>query len=134
MGPALLSPVPRWVALCLVALATAWGVWTYVTITNEGDERADQFCTQVERDHLATVKRLKQTYEFLDSVTPGKKINDPLARFVAQRSLPALEEEARTDPAPPVCDEKGFGLPEPDPVIPDRPFDLRGPDFPPLPK
>lgn len=122
------------VALCFTAVVLAYhnGEKQDNKIRANSAEAIHQFCTLAERDHKDDVRRLGDTYAFLDGLPP-KAIDDPLTQFVLARSLPQLENEVYTDPAPPICDEKGRGLPEPDPPIPARPTDLGQPPFPPLP-
>ena len=84
----------------------------------ESAERRDQTCNLFETDHLQDVKRLRATYRYLAGL-PRDERTRPLTQAVL-RSLPALEREARSDPAPQFCDETFVGLPEPDPVVPKR--------------
>jgi hypothetical protein len=84
----------------------------------DSTERRDQMCQLFEADHLADVNRLERTYRFLSS--PAARDDEALLQ-VALVELPELEREARVDSAPDFCDEDGLGLPEPDPVVPDRP-------------
>ena len=101
-------------------------------IEREGIERRDQTCTLFETDHLQDAQRLARTYQYLDNLTPAQR-REPLNQaLVAQ--LPETEAEARSDSAPPYCDEPGaeaekngaepVGLPEPDPILPERPASL----------
>lgn len=87
----------------------------------------DQSCMLNERDHLQDVQELRRTYdrlpealEFYDQVAPTEGFRVFLRQAV-EADVRRLEKEARVDRAPEVCDEPGFGLPEPDPVIPERP-------------
>lgn len=92
------------------------------TQKRDSRERIDQSCTLFERDHLTDVQRLRNTYRYLAQLRPSE-VDQPLNRFVI-RALPETEREARQDTAPRYCDEPGLGLPEPDPVIPQRPQNL----------
>jgi hypothetical protein len=87
-----------------------------------------QFCALAEAAHAADVKELADTYEYLDGLPPDD-YRQPLNVFVIRR-LPVLEAKAHKDDAPPLCDRKGLGLPEPDPDVPERPLDLHGPPVP----
>lgn len=82
-------------------------------------ERVEQDCLKEERDHLKDVKNLRRTYRFLLGY-PVSAHDDPLYVALIQ-TLPQTESAARTDNAPPYCDRPNVGLPEPDPVIPERP-------------
>lgn len=100
-----------------------------VKIDEEGVERRDQICLSAEREHLRDVNQLKATYKYLLSLTP-EDARSSLNRTITLQ-LPQTEERANTDVAPSFCDEPGalaekkgarpVGLPEPDPVIPERP-------------
>ena len=92
-------------------------------------EALDQFCRLAEQDHKTDVDRLTEIYTYLDAL-PRSQYDAPINQFVINSTLTTRETEAYNDKAPPLCDRPGLGLPEPDPVIPDRPADLRGPPFP----
>jgi hypothetical protein len=79
----------------------------------------DANCLQFERDHLADVTQLRQTYFYLAQLRDDE-LGDAINRFVIAR-LPETERLARTDTSPDYCDAPGLGLPEPDPVLPKRP-------------
>jgi hypothetical protein len=93
------------------------------TIEREGVQRRDQLCQLFETDHLADVKRLKRTYQYLEAVSRRKRRGALNAEIT--RGLPDLEREAAADSAPDFCDAPDVGLPEPDPVVPERPQSLR---------
>jgi hypothetical protein len=98
-------------------------------IVAEGNERRHQSCLGTEREHLNNVTQLKRTYAYLVTLTPEDQASS--INQAVLRQLPATEEQAHTDVAPEFCDEPGaaaekagakpVGLPEPDPVVPERP-------------
>jgi hypothetical protein len=83
----------------------------------------NQVCVLFERDELAAVVRLRNTYRYLLQLRPGEE-DDPINRFVIV-NLPVTEAEAKAANAPAYCDrkrdKKDVGLPEPDPKFPKRP-------------
>lgn len=99
------------VLLCFVALALV-----YNGLRNESNARFDQACTTWEQDNYDQVRRLSDTYKFLDQLRPHE-YTSTLTKF-AITNLPRTVAEARADDAPPKCDEPGFGRPEPDPKVP----------------
>jgi type II secretory pathway pseudopilin PulG len=101
-----------------------------VRLEMEGRDRRDQTCTLNERDHLQDVRALRRTYarlpealDFYEQIAPNEGFRQFLRSAVAADTQ-RLEKEARVDRAPEFCDEPGYGLPEPDPVIPERPEGL----------
>jgi hypothetical protein len=124
----------RWAWQNLVPVAAislaAWAVFgvgqALERQTREADERRNQTCTLFETDHLQDVQSLKRTYERLPEaldfyMEAAPERLQPFLRATIAGDLERLEREAKADSAPPYCDEPGFGLPEPDPVIPKRP-------------
>jgi hypothetical protein len=109
----------RRVTVGFVCLTVMFGL-LYLDERKHNDEHADQACLLFEKSHLRDVKQLRQTYKFLEE-TRGREVE--LRPFILA-GLPAQEVEASNDDAPPFCDEPGVGLPEPDPVVPQRPEDL----------
>lgn len=120
-------------------------------IDTEGVERRDQNCNILESQHLESVRGLRLTYDYLAGLTVAER-QQPINRLLIAQ-LPQTERQARIDQAPEYCDEPGaaaeakgaepVGLPEPDPILPERPealqkflpkptptptFDLRSPD------
>jgi hypothetical protein len=93
-------------------------------IRAENRERRDQSCAISERKQATDIKKLRQTYAYLHRKRREGRLGEDLPREVI-RALPRSEAEAHEDDAPPFCDEKGIGLPEPDPVIPSRPREFR---------
>lgn len=89
----------------------------------ESAERIDQICLVFETQHLDDVKSLAQTYDYLVALPESEK-RLTLNKFILLL-LPMREEEANTDIAPPFCDKPNRGLPEPDPVVPKRPAELK---------
>jgi hypothetical protein len=100
-------------------------------ISREGVERRDQSCRGDEAEHVQEVTRLTRTYEYVDSL-PTKSFNDlDTINKAIIRQIPDIEADAKTDPAPEFCDKtvinpetgerENVGLPEPDPIIPERP-------------
>jgi hypothetical protein len=110
---------------------------TLEKIEQEGVERRDQSCTIAEREHLRAVESLRSTYLYVVNL-PEEELSSTLNRTIISQ-IPQTEERAKTDVAPPFCDEPGqveeerykrtqgefgsppVGLPEPDPEIPERP-------------
>jgi hypothetical protein len=76
-------------------------------------------CLRDEREHLRDVEMLRDTYAYLKQLRPDE-LGDGINRFIIGR-LSETEARAKQDVAPPHCDDPGFGLPEPDPVLPKRP-------------
>lgn len=113
-----LNVVPL-LALCLAG-------WTVLGLSSEAAERRNQNCRVFEGQHLADVQRLTATYRYLETL-PKSEYGKSLTLAVL-RGLKAQEAEARSDAAPPYCDEPGVeaerrgekpvGLPEPDPPLP----------------
>jgi hypothetical protein len=91
-------------------------------VVAEGAERRDQSCLHDEIDQRADVRGLRLTYKYIVKLTPRQRATPFNALLIQQ--LPRSEREAGRDDAPPFCDEPGFGLPEPDQPIPDRPAEL----------
>jgi hypothetical protein len=95
---------------------------TAARVDGERTERIDQTCMVFERQQLADVQKLRRTYEYLAALPPAD-LAEPINRAILAQ-LVDVEREARADDAPPYCDEQGFGLPEPDPEVPERPEGL----------
>jgi hypothetical protein len=118
----------RLIAYLLVVLAFAYTTGSLYSVqrkfAKEINIRQDQGCVLFERAHNQDVKALKDTYAYLLTLTPQQREKDPLNQFVI-KSLPQTENRVITDAAPKYCDNPGFGLPEPNPVIPKRPAALR---------
>jgi hypothetical protein len=96
-------------------------------IKREGVERRDQICLSAEREHLSKVLQLSRTYEYIKLLDPSEYTTS--LNQAVLRQLPQTEEAAKTDVAPAFCDEtlpggKPVGLPEPDPVVPERPKEV----------
>lgn len=89
-------------------------------IRHEARVRAEADCRQDETSHLADVKQLRGAYRYLLSLNEEERRT---ALLLA--NLSAIEHKARIDVAPEYCDKPNVGLPEPDPVIPKRPAQLR---------
>jgi DNA-binding transcriptional MerR regulator len=81
-----------------------------------------QNCSKFEEEHLQDVTQLRDTYDYLSQLTPAQKA-ESINAYVLSR-LPETEARAKKDKAPKYCDEPGFGRPEPDPKIPERPEGL----------
>jgi hypothetical protein len=107
----------------LAAVAIFVAVVLNVKLEDEGANRRDQSCELFESAHLADVEGLRRTYGYLVELTP-EQAAEPINRLLI-RLLPEAEREARKDRAPEYCDEPRIGLPEPDPVVPERPAALR---------
>jgi hypothetical protein len=108
-------------AITLVAVAIA-GLALYVT-TLEREKRTDQICRIDERKQQKDIRQLERTYGYLLRELRAGRMDQPLNVEIL-RGLQQTEADAREDDAPPFCDEEGVGLPEPDPVVPDRPLVL----------
>jgi hypothetical protein len=91
-------------------------------IEREGVERRQQSCQLFESDHLADVQALRRTYHYLGGLSARERRTGINRALLV--NLPRTEQEARTDSAPDFCDKPGVGLPEPDPVVPERPRGL----------
>ncbi len=110
-------------AMVLAASAVLVAVVLFVKLEDEGAGRRSQSCELFEAGHLADVKGLRRTYGYLAGLSTEQRA-EPLNRLLL-RVLPETEREARIDRAPAYCDEPRIGLPEPDPVLPERPAALR---------
>jgi hypothetical protein len=108
-----------------VAGVVAW-------LEHEGDVRADGQCHIFEGDQRDEVEQLANTYEYLRQAQrlPPEKVDEQLIQF-ALAQLPQTIAKAEEDQAPGYCDEPDVGEPEPDPVLPAKPADLKLPDLPP---
>lgn len=115
----------RWGRDMTTFAAVALAAWAVLNTVHERASRTDQTCTVFEQQHKDDVDQLIATYRYLASLS-GEELAQPLNRFVLG-SLPGVIREAQTDDAPPYCDEPGVGLPEPDPVVPERPRALPPP-------
>jgi hypothetical protein len=110
-------------ALVLASASMLLSVFLFTLVRREGSERRDQSCRIAERKQRADVERLHRTYAYLLRELRAGRTDTPL-NIEVLRGLGQAEAEAREDDAPPFCDEPGVGLPEPDPVVPDRPLVL----------
>lgn len=86
-------------------------------------ERIDQGCKISEGKQLKDVTSLKATYKYLLALPPKQRRKGINGAIFAQ--LSSIEHEAEIDDAPAYCDQPNVGLPEPDPVVPERPAELR---------
>ena len=113
-----------WIAYGLVALAFA-GFGGY--ILHESAVREDGQCRIFEKNQAQAVQQLEQAYLFMAGRREDAELYD-----LAYTRLPELELEAVANHAPNYCDDKGVGLDEPDPVLPERPplLDARHPELP----
>jgi hypothetical protein len=98
-------------------------VWSIATLYADRTDRADQTCTLFERAHERDVNALAATYKYLVGLSDSERTS-AINRTVLAR-LPETEQQARVTKAPSYCDDRGVGLPEPNPVIPVRPSSLR---------
>lgn len=124
-----------YVALLAATIAVVVAVIVYVRLSDQQDRFfanavrvRSQNCKLFEADHLRDVVQLRQTYAYLEQLHKDE-FDDPINRFVVAR-LSETEATAHHDSAPDYCDNqqpngKPYGLPEPDPVVPDRPQFLR---------
>lgn len=94
-------------------------VWSILAFQAESTDRRDQTCTLFEKAQRDAVSQLRQTYDYLVSLTPKERHEGFNPAILA--NLPNVERIARTTGAPEYCNEPGVGLPEPDPVVPVRP-------------
>lgn len=83
--------------------------------------RTDQNCEAAERAHLASVQELRGTYQYLIQVEKSPTEKDTILYKLIIQGLPRTISEGEIDIAPDYCDDPGYGLKEPDPVIPKRP-------------
>ncbi len=93
------------------------------TAAMESAERIHQICLVFERQHFDDVESLKNLYAYLAALPEDEK-KLTLNKFILA-ALPEREKTANTDNAPPFCDRPNRGLPEPDPVVPKRPAELK---------
>jgi hypothetical protein len=104
--------------------------------TNERNRAVSDFCLVQEERQLDLVINLRRTYQYLDNLTPAQRIDPNTINPVIIQGLPEQEEGVKKDLAPEVCDDtyndffglgedKDYGNPEPDPVIPERPESLK---------
>lgn len=89
-----------------------------LSFQHESADHRDQLCLHDERQQGYAVDRLRSTYGYLVELTAAQR-REPVNQLVL-RTLPGLEREAR-ERVPGFCNEDDVGLPEPDPVIPERP-------------
>jgi hypothetical protein len=94
----------------------------------------NEFCYQSELTHKRDVQGLVSTYDYVKDLTEDD-LRQSLNRAVVLQ-LPKTEDTAKDDVAPEICDEtykagflglsngSEYGLPEPDPVIPERPAEV----------
>ncbi len=100
--------------LCFLAVFLS-----YYLPAQESKKRRDQTCALLEATHKRNVDNLNSTYDYISELKE-REVHDTLTIFVL-RNLPQAETSTRIDDAPQFCDEPGIGLPEPDPVINERP-------------
>lgn len=116
-------------SMFLSALLYGRSVDTTNRIEAETTERRDQACRGYEAVYRNEVKELGNTYDFF--LHPPKEFEGLLKDPRVIQSLRDSERDARSDAdgygqfVPPACDDPGIGLPEPDPVAPPRPKELR---------
>ena len=116
------------VVLVVTAVGTTVSVLTSASVADldrESADRRDQACRGLELNHKQEISELKRTYGFYSDPPPAFK--GLLANPLVRRAVLDAEKAARFDRdrygvfVPAYCDEKGFGLPEPDPKVPVRP-------------
>lgn len=115
----------------IVVLLLVCGAYLYDNVNdtaaaNEQEtlERRDQSCSIFERKQREDVNQLRQTYQYILSLSPSQ-LKEPLNTAILT-FLPETEKAAKIDDAPAFCDEvtedgKDIGEPEPDPLVPERP-------------
>ena len=97
-------------------------------IERETKERRGQICLSFETTHLNEVQQLSDTYRFLRELPEADK-HTSLTKAIVQ-NLPMLEKNAKSDQdssgifVPTYCDAPNVGLPEPDPIPPQRPKEV----------
>lgn len=87
---------------------------------NERLIRSDQNCETAERVHLRDVQDLRGSYALLESAELNPPEKNAIIYKLVIKGLPNTIASGETDVAPDYCDEKGYGLKEPDPVVPKR--------------
>ncbi len=98
-------------------------------INSERAERADQACRGLEAQHAEEVKDLTNTYAFYEN--PPAEFKNLLHNTIVITQLADQIKAAKTDTdvfgvfVPKYCDEKGVGLAEPDPVVPEVPSKVK---------
>lgn len=100
---------------CAVGIYIAWNAGTdaneaLASFKQETKERRSDTCLIQEREYKANADQLKQTYGYLERLSPeeaGSNLNQTILR-----QLPLTETRLRTNPAPPFCNEPGVGLSE----------------------
>jgi GAF domain-containing protein len=100
-------------------LMNSWAIVLGIQAQHANTERRHQICLADEREHLQQVDQLRVTYDYLSGLTDRQR-RTALNRALLQQ-LPMVEKQANTDVAPEFCDEPNVGLPEPDPLVPERP-------------
>lgn len=109
----------------LAALTILW-LWLAVTVDDQvGDLKSEQegrinaTCSINERKQAKDVRSLQATYDYLIGLS-SRTLKEPINQAIL-RAVPEAEADADIDDAPPYCDEKNFGEPEPDAKVPERP-------------
>ena len=85
-------------------------------VTQEARERRDGTCTLFERQELAAINQVVETYRFLDDASRAD-FRTPLVRAIV-RQLPATYANAKAAAAPGYCRAPGIGLPGAPPRLP----------------
>lgn len=117
----------RWgqLALILAAFSLFVGVGLYALFVHNRNLARDEACRASEGQHLEEIKDLTERYSFY--VDPPRRFADVLKDPRAIQQLHDLERDARRDNdeygvfVASVCDKPGFGRPEPDPKLPEKP-------------
>lgn len=97
-----------------------------IRVAREAKIRVNESCIQSETRYNNAVQQLDNTYKYLLSLTPQERQSSTLNKFIV-KNLPKTEQDARDAAPPRFCDQPGIGLPEPNPIFPDRPKSIRVP-------
>jgi hypothetical protein len=83
--------------------------------------RTDQNCEFAELTHLRDVQSLEGTYQYLERAESRPNEKGTLLYELVLQGAPKTIASGEIDLAPDYCDDPGYGLQEPDPVVPKRP-------------
>lgn len=90
-----------------------------VRVATDAKARVNESCIQSETRYDNAVERLASTYRYLVAL-PADERQTTLNQFII-KSIPQTEQDAKDSKAPTFCDKPNTGLPEPNPIFPERP-------------
>lgn len=130
----------RFWAVVILLVAAIWGnyqAWqagneaqsTQAQFEKETAGRRDEACRGYELGHKQEITDLERSYDLFLNPTPAIKpyidafVNDPrvLAQLGEEIRNAQNDQDSYGEYVPSYCDEKGFGLKEPDPLVPVTP-------------